>query len=152
MTTAPLSTPPATPQTTRVSIRPQSTDGFIDAAWWPHTASLSDELPGLLEAFWALGRQINRVSYAVGSWDVVPRRLDIDGRTVRLGAFATSDAHTIRLSDAWRRERIDVLVVAPETDTRVAERILLIAGRAGNERAERILALANGTDDLEPTR
>ena len=49
-----------------------------------------------------------------------------------------SDSPTPGVSD-----RIDILVIAPDTDPAVAERALLFASEAGNpERAEEILARA----------
>ena len=69
--------------------------------------------------------------------------MKIEGRMVRLGAFATSDTNTVRLSDAWGRERVDILVIAPDTDPIIAERALSIAGRSDNAyRAADILARA----------
>ena len=128
----------------RISFRqPVSTDGYIDAAWWPRSLDLTAELPPLLDVVWTAARDISRVTYSIAGWDPAPRRLRVEGRTVRLGGFADSDVLTIRLTDAWRSDRIDILVIAPDTDPAVAERALLFASEAANpERAEEILARA----------
>jgi hypothetical protein len=69
--------------------------------------------------------------------------MQVQGRTVRLGGFKTSDPLTIRLSDAWGRERVDILVVAPTTDPLVAARALELTGRSGSpHRAAEILSRA----------
>ena len=85
-----------------------------------------------MDVLWSGGHEITRVTYHLSSWDPAPRRVTIDGRVLRLGGFATGDAHTIKLSDAWRRESIDILVVAPDTEAALAERILLLASTADN--------------------
>ncbi len=160
MTTAQLLPPTAQPTeeispspqpATRISFRqPVSATGFIDAAWWPRTLDLTAELPPLMDVLWTAGREINRVTYNVAAWDPAPRQMRIENRKIRLGGFATSDLLTVRLSDAWGRERIDILVIAPGTGSAIAERALRIASRAGDPlRAAEILAQANGTDEFE---
>lgn len=160
MTTAQLLPPTAQPveeaspsvqPATRISFRqPVTATGFIDAAWWPRTLDLTAELPPLMDVLWTAGREINRVTYNITVWDPAPRQMRIENRKVRLGGFATSDPLTVRLSDAWGRERIDILVIAPDTDSAVAERVLRIAAGAGDPlRAVEILAQANGTDVIE---
>ncbi|MBN9618384.1 MAG: hypothetical protein J0H43_01410, partial [Actinobacteria bacterium] len=107
--------------------QPVSTTGFVDAAWWPYTSDLTLELPALMDVVWTAGREINRITYQMQAWSPAPRRMRIEGRTVRLGGFATSEPHLVRLSDPWRYERIDILLVAPDTDAAVAQRIFDIA-------------------------
>lgn len=125
--------------------QPVSAEGFVDAAWWPRSRSLVDELPGFLDGLWSAGRDITRVTYHSGAWDPAPRKMYVNGRLVRLGGFTSGDLFTVRLSDAWGRERIDVLVVAPDTDPKVAERMLELAAESGSTyRAGEIVALARG--------
>ena len=135
---------PRSTQRARITFRqPVSGTGFIDAAWWPRSRDLSAELPPLLDVLWTAGREITRITYNLAAWEPAPRRLPIEGRTVRLGGFATSDPLTVRLSDAWGRERFDLVVIAPDTEPGVAQRALLLAGEAdGPYRAEEILARA----------
>ncbi len=111
---------------------PVATSGYIDAAWWPHTRDLVVELPPLLELLWTSGRNVNRITYHLGTWDPAPRRMQVRDRTVRLGGFATSDPATVRLSDPWGRERIDVLVIAPEVVPAFADRVFAIVAESGN--------------------
>jgi hypothetical protein len=115
----------------RISFRqPVSPSGAIDAAWWPRSADLSRELPELLDVLWTAGREIVHVTYHITAWQPAPRRMTVEGRSVRLGGFDTSDPLTVRLTDSAGRERIDVLVVPPETDPVVADRALRLAGVA----------------------
>ena len=144
------SSPRAPDRQARIRFRqPVRTSGYIDAAWWPRSSSLADELPALMDVLWTASRNINRITYNLGSWDAAPRRMQIEDRTVRLGGFATSNPATVRLSDAWGQERIDILVIAPETDPAVADRALNLAGETDNPfSADEILARANETAAL----
>jgi hypothetical protein len=138
----------------RISFRqPVSTAGFIDAAWWPRSIDLTSELPALLDVLWTAAREITRITYNLQAWTAAPRRMHIDGRTVRLGGFATSDPLTVRLSDAWGRERVDILVIPPTTDPAIAQRALLLASEADNpHRADDILTRADNPTDISPSR
>jgi Family of unknown function (DUF5994) len=138
-------TPPSSrQQAARISFRqPLASSGYIDAAWWPRTLDLATELPPLMDVLWTAAREITRVTYNLTAWNPAPRRMEIEGRTVRLGGFATSDPLTVRLSDAYATERIDVLVIAPDTASAIAERAMQIASQADNPyRAADILAQA----------
>jgi hypothetical protein len=104
-----------------------STAGFIDAAWWPRTRDLTLEVPPLMDVLWTAGRDINRVTYHLLTWEPAPRQLQIEGRRVRLGGFTVGDPHTITLSDPWGHERVDILVIAPDTDPAHAQRIFDLA-------------------------
>jgi hypothetical protein len=128
----------------RISFRqPVCSAGFIDAAWWPRSRDLISELPALLDVLWTAAREITRVTYHLAAWNTAPRRICVEDRAVRLGGFNTSDPRMVRLSDAWGRERVDVLVIPPTTDPAVAHRALLLAGEADNTyRADQILTLA----------
>ena len=134
----------------RISFRqPVSTAGYIDAAWWPRSLDLTAELPPLLDVMWTADRQISRVTYSIAGWQPAPRRLRVEGRTVRLGGFGDSDPLTIRLVDAWGAERIDILVIPPATEPAVARRALLYASEAGNsDSAETTMARAARNVDL----
>jgi hypothetical protein len=130
----------------RVRFRqPVSSSGFIDAAWWPRSLDLTSELPPLLEVLWTSAREITRITFNTAAWGPAPRRMRVEGRTVRLGGFMTSDPLTVRLSDPWGAERIDILVIAPDTDPGLAHRIFEIATQAHSPyRAQEILDQANG--------
>jgi hypothetical protein len=135
---------PASAPAARVSFRqPVTSEPHVDAAWWPHSRDLVAELPGLLDVLWTASRDVDRVSYAIDSWEPVPRRVQIEGRQVRLGGFTRQDAAMISLRDAWGVERVDILVIPPDAEPRVAAAAMALASRGGrNERATRMLELA----------
>jgi len=129
----------------RISFRqPVSSTGFIDAAWWPYTCDLTAELPALMDVVWTAGREINRITYHRRAWNPAPRRMQIERRVVRLGGFTVGDPHTVTLSDPWGCERIDILVVAPDTDPAVARRVFDIASTSEDPyRGQEIVNQAN---------
>ena len=132
------------PSDVRVSIRrPVSASGYVDAAWWPYTDDLSQEVPALLEVLGAAGRATTRVTYNLAVWQPAPRSLRMSGRTVHLGGFVTSNPLTVRLTDG-RAERVDVLVIPPATDPEIAARALALAALEGsNLTADEVLAHAS---------
>jgi Family of unknown function (DUF5994) len=143
---------PASPKPARIRFRqPVSGSDYIDAAWWPRSRDLTAELPPLLDVLWTAAREITRITYSLAAWDPAPRRLRVEGRMMRLGGFATGSPLTVRLSDAWGRERIDVLVIPPDTDASIAQRALLLASEGENPyRAEEILARASDPAESSP--
>jgi hypothetical protein len=92
---------------------------------------------------WTACRDVTRVSYNVASGEPPPRRLQVEGRLVRLGGFRGQDPLLLTLFDQSGREHIDVLVIPPETAADYAQRALDLAGGVGSiERPGRILELA----------
>jgi len=145
---------PASRETARISFRqPVATSGFIDAAWWPRSLDLAAELPPILEVLWTAAREITRITFNISAWEPAPRRMHIDGRVVRLGGFNTSDPLTVRMSDASRVERIDILVIAPSTDPLLAERELALASQADSRyRAQEIVSRVGDPGPNDPGR
>jgi hypothetical protein len=131
---APITTEPdiATADTAaRVSFRqPVSRTGFVDAAWWPRSHDLTAELPGLLSVLWTASREIIRVSYSIAFWEPAPRRLQVEGRAVRLGGFNHLSPLVMTAVDARNNDRVDFLVIPPETDAAIALRALELVGHA----------------------
>jgi Family of unknown function (DUF5994) len=130
MTSAPT-VPDSTTDRQRLSLKPDvPSTGFVDGAWWPASRDLAAELPALAaELAPRLGR-IESVSYHLGAWDTVPRRIDIDGAAVRLAGYRTQDHDTVDVISG--RRRLTLLVVPPETDPQAAQDALAAAGRDGN--------------------
>lgn len=111
----------------RVSFRqPVTRTGFIDAGWWPRSRDLTAELPALLAVLWTA----SRVSYSPDFWNEAPRRLQVEGRVVRLGGFNHLSPLLLTAVDARNNDRIDFLVIPPETEPRIALRALELASTA----------------------
>ena len=128
----PVLEPAAAAGPTRLSFRvPIAPIGFVDAAWWPHSRDLTVELPGLLDGLRTADREIVRISFSIDFWGTPPRRLTVDGRTIKLGGFHAQDPLLITLIDLWGRKRIEVLVLDPDIDHAVADRAMALAAAPG---------------------
>lgn len=126
------SAPLMTPAPARVSFRqPVSTDGYFDAGWWPRSRDLTRELPALLDVLWTAAREVTRVAYNLEFWDSAPRRIIVEGRLVRLGGYHHQDPLLLSATDARSTDRIDFLVIPPETESEFAERALELASDIG---------------------
>jgi hypothetical protein len=133
-----MSTPPARTadephrQTLRLTLKPKApTTGYVDGAWWPRSQDLCAELPALLAELALRVGRVQRVSYHLTDWDVAPRRLTIDGRSIRLGGFHSQHAHTADVI-GLNGPRVTLLVVPPETRQATANQVLMRASRRGN--------------------
>src|SRR5689334_4832823 len=69
-------------------------------AWWPHSNDPLRELAALVSALSAHLGAVTDVALDLAAWDRAPRRLDVEGRTVRLTwrMGARTDAVTLTSS------------------------------------------------------
>jgi hypothetical protein len=119
-------------QTLRLKLKPKApATGSVDGAWWPRSTDLSTELPALLAVLAIRLGGVERVSYNLSTWDAVPRRLDINGRQLRLGGFHAQHAHTVDVIGT-NGARLTLLVLPPATDPVAAHRTLITASRRDN--------------------
>lgn len=100
----------------------------LDGAWWPRTRDLSQELPGLVGELHRRGITVTRVGYHPAAWEPTPRRLEVDGRTVRLGWFRGLDRQLLDLTGDPDRRRVDLLVIPPDTTASTARQAFAAAG------------------------
>jgi uncharacterized protein DUF5994 len=131
-------TPPATMaieqprQTLRLKLKPKApATGYVDGAWWPRSRDLSTELPALVAVLAIRLGDVQRVSYNLATWDAAPRRLDVNGRQLRLGGFHAQHAHTVDVIGA-NGARLTLLVLPPGADPDAAHRTLITASRRDN--------------------
>jgi hypothetical protein len=141
----PSETTAATPPTgIRLRLRdPGVAGGSVAGGWWPRTVDLTVELPPLLAEMYSAGYDIRSVTYNPAAWDRPPRRLRVPGHQVRLGGYRTQDTALISLVDTSGWQRVDLVVIPPETDEILAGRALALAGLDGDlHRAGQILQQA----------
>ncbi|MFE0799457.1 DUF5994 family protein [Streptomyces sp. NPDC058812] len=100
----------------RLSLAPVgSAPALLDGAWWPHSRDLEAELPSLLALLDPLWGRITRVTVNPVHWPVVPRKVPLAGRAVKVGWFrAEQDPHELLLL-SYRVGRWNLLVVPPQT-------------------------------------
>lgn len=86
---------------------------------------------------------MTRVSYNFEAWKPAPSRLRVQGHVVHLGGFHYHDPLVLSLVDPRGIDRMDLLVIPPETPPEVAEAALAAASAAGGtDRSGRMLELA----------
>jgi Family of unknown function (DUF5994) len=116
----------------RLKLKPKApASGHVDGAWWPRALDLPTELPALVEVLAVRLGHVERVSYHLGAWDAAPRRIDVDGRLLRLGAYRSQNPHTVDVIGSTGR-RITLLVLAPSTAEATAHQVLRKAARRDN--------------------
>ena len=104
---------------------------LLHGAWWPRSTDPSSEIPGLVHEVEERGGPVLCVTLGLTGWDERPTRLRVSGRTVRLGWFTTQPDHLLTAS-CGERQRIDLLVIPPDTDRAVAEAAMAMAVRGSN--------------------
>lgn len=126
------SSPPSTP---RLRLGPpDSGRTLLDGAWWPRSTDPVAELPGLILAIDALHGPIKRVMLHHVTWSSRPGRLDVAGRVVRLGYFASQPTSLLTaLCDGGGGARIDLLVIPVETNDDIADAAMTIAAASTNQ-------------------
>jgi hypothetical protein len=146
-----ISISPTPPTEPRLRMMPSGSGRtLLDGGWWPRSTDPVAELPGLILAIDALRGPVTRILLATGDWASHPRRLGVAGRVVRLGYF-TSQPAGLLTAVRGNRDRVDLLVVPPNTDGDLADEAMLMAATAGNLiHAQRIL-LAVGTPKAAAT-
>jgi hypothetical protein len=131
-----------------VSLRADAGTGgsAFDGAWFPRTRDLSIEVPELIAELHRRGVRIERFTYALDAWSPAPRKLVVQGRTVRTGGFRSMDPGVVCLTWDGGSKRADLLVVPPETDVLTAARALRLCTRRGLPRSpQMVLAAARST-------
>jgi hypothetical protein len=141
---------PTAPSTPR--LRMESTGsrrGLLDGGWWPRSTDPVAELPGLVLAIDHLRGPVRRLVLSAEGWDSHPRRLGVARRVLRLGYFA-SQPTTLLTAICDNDDRVDLLVVAPDTPRRIADAAMRIAAATNNQvRAQHILRTASTPDPTQ---
>lgn len=129
-TAAPYDSPPSVP---RLRLEPTTLAGrtLLDGGWWPRSTDPVAELPGLILAIADRRGAVTRVLLQPAGWDRQPTRLDVAGRVVRLGWFSTQP-HGLLTALCPNGERVDLLVVPPNTDPVTAHAAMNLAAKASN--------------------
>ncbi|MHC5259334.1 DUF5994 family protein [Streptomyces sp. UC4497] len=121
--------PPLSPA--RVALKSPTGHGLLDGAWWPRSRDLAAELPGLVDVLDPLWGRITRVAVNPMLWPVVPRKVTLHERVLKVGWFTPElDPHKLLLL-SYGTGRFDLLVIPPETDDASAERLMAAACAPG---------------------
>lgn len=122
-------TPPSTP---RLRMEPTgSPRTLLDGGWWPRSTDPIAELPGLVLTIDAIRGPITQLVLSAAGWDTYPRRLGVAGRVLRLGYF-TNQPVNLLTALCENGERVDLLVVPPDTAQDAADAAMVLAATASN--------------------
>ena len=111
------------PHLTRFSYRTEHARNLPDAAWWPQSRSLNDQLPDLVASWPVRGGHIARILYSPPDWDDRPRQVDVGDRIMKTGCFPRDDTHLVTLTLANGDHRT-VLVIQPDASPADARALL----------------------------
>lgn len=104
---------------------------LLDGGWWPRSTDPVAELPGLVLAIDRLRGPVTRLVLSAGGWDEHPRRLGVAGRVLRLGYFSSQPTALLTaLCD--NGDRVDLLVVPPDTEAGTADAAMVLAATTSN--------------------
>jgi len=142
---------PSAPSTPRLRMEPTgSRRGPLDGGWWPRSTDPVAELPGLVLAIDHLRGPVRWLVLSAAGWDSHPRRLGVAGRVLRLGYF-TSQPTTLLTAICENDDRVDLLVVAPDTPYRIADAAMRIAAATNSLVPAQHILLAVSTPDPTET-
>jgi Family of unknown function (DUF5994) len=133
--------PPSTP---RLRTLPSGSNRtLLDGGWWPRSTDPVAELPGLVLAIDKLHGPITRLALASDGWSSHPRRLGVADRVLRLGYF-TSQPPGLLTALCENGDRVDLLVIPPQTAPDIADAAMVLAATTSNLiHAEHILLAVN---------
>jgi hypothetical protein len=135
-------TPHTLRRTTAISVLPPSVPRLrmeptgsrrtrLDGGWWPRSTDPVAELPGLVLAIDALRGPVTRLVLAADGWDEHPHRLEVAGRVLRLGYF-TSQPTALLTALCDNGDRVDLLIVPPNTEAGIADAAMVLAATTSN--------------------
>lgn len=113
--------------TPRLRLRPES-DAYIDGAWWPRSAELATELPGLVTFLEIRMGPIRRVVYDRASWAAAPRTVTVGRHEVQLDAYPFEAGNTMYVFGS-DNSMLVLQVVLSTTDYYSARATLIAAAR-----------------------
>jgi hypothetical protein len=140
-------TPPSTPRLRMETTGSRRT--LLDGAWWPRSTDPVAELPGLILAIDKVRGPVSRLILAAAGWNSHPRRLGVDGRVLRLGYFASQPVSLLTAIYA-NNDRVDLLVVPPNTATGTADAAMVLATSTNNLVHAQHILLAVSTPTPRP--
>jgi hypothetical protein len=133
--------PPSTPRLRTVPAGSRRT--LLDGGWWPRSTDPVAELPGLVLAIDKLHGPITRLALAADGWSSHPRRLGVADRVLRLGYF-TSQPPGLLTALCENGDRVDLLVIPPQTAPDTADAAMVLAATTSNLiHAQHILLAVN---------
>lgn len=110
--------------------------GFVDGGWWPRSLDLAAEIVGVLSELFAEGCTVHRVSYNLTGWQTPPTKMTVCERPITLTGHRNQSRSSITLVDTSNSNsatvnRLELVVIPPDTELVIAERALRMSGQDG---------------------
>ncbi|MBE1468255.1 DUF5994 family protein [Kibdelosporangium phytohabitans] len=129
----------------RLEMKPEgAAGGHVDGGWWPRSKDPGEEFPALLAALGTWVGPVSRVSYHLGTWSGIERKVTIDGRAVRFEGFHSMDHDTVVVIGADAR-RVSLLVVPPDTPGGMARAVLRASSALDSTASAADILASNGS-------
>jgi hypothetical protein len=103
---------------------------LLDGGWWPRSTDPVAELPQLILALNKDHSPVRRVLLGPSEWDSHPLRISVAGR-VRFVWYTAQPAGQLFALRA-DGDRVDLLVVPPDTDPAIARAAMALAAQPAN--------------------
>jgi hypothetical protein len=133
------------PSTPRLRLEPTgSRRTLLDGGWWPRSTDPVAELPGLVLAIDSIRGLVTRLGLSAAGWNGHPRRLGVNGRVLRLGYFTSQSMFLLTAVCGYNGERVDLLVIPPETRFESAVAAMALAASTANRVQAQDILLAAG--------
>jgi hypothetical protein len=130
----------------RLTLKPNGAAmGAVDGGWWPRSRDPLAEFPAVIAGIVLRVGRVDRLAYNMTVWSDAPRRMVVDGRTIRLEGFRSLDPHKVCVS-GHDGHRIVLLVVPPEAAEDAAGAALLRAADPDNAEQPAQILIASGID------
>jgi hypothetical protein len=119
---------------------------MLDGGWWPRSNDPVAELPGLVLAIDKRRGPVTQLALSAAGWHEHPRRIGVAGRVLRLGYFASQSPFLLIATCGDNGNRVDLLVVPPDTGVETADAAMMLAATTSNLlRAQDIFSAAVST-------
>ena len=119
------------PSALRLHLQPRlSRRTLLDGGWWPRSTDPTTELPQLILALNGDHSRLRSVMLGPAGWDSHPPRMDVAGR-IRVSWFTTASAGLL-IATRVDGDRVDLLVVPPDTDPATARAAMALAAQPAN--------------------
>ncbi|MBL0781272.1 MULTISPECIES: DUF5994 family protein [Streptomyces] len=125
-------------------------DGLFDGAWWPYSHRVNVEIPRLIGGLAGHWDPVTRVGVDLETWGVLPTRLVIDDRVVRIDGYPVADDTALVTRDD--RALFSLLVVPPEAAPEAAVAAMARALDPGNTAAAGTILTETGVRPGHPRR
>ena len=123
----------------------------LDGGWWPHSRDLATEFADLVDHFPAERGRVVRGLFSPPDWDDAPRRVAVDGRSVKVGTSPRDDTHVVYLTTSNRDVYCLLVIPAAFDEAQGAEALLAATTRGNRHSAGDLLDVVTNEFPVDPS-